>query len=226
MRRLGDPTTPSRGGEPDSSLVSVLSLEALADDAVMLLRLAGLDAELDRLCRSVETLVALLRRQREDLAALGELVDKDRREESTPEDRAGKSARLRRFLRNERTHQQLAEALKADEAEVLAMSLELRRKTSGLVAERNATLVRMSAPVRNRYEEALRSGQRPALVPATSGRCPGCGQTLSDESQRLIVERLSFVPCSGCERLLYDRGSVVPDHRPSMLGPAAARTKL
>ena len=61
------------GGDP-----ATFSPSAARDDAVALLRLAGLDAERDHLRRSEAAILELLGRQRSDLAALGELIEKDR----------------------------------------------------------------------------------------------------------------------------------------------------
>ena len=116
-------------------------------------------------------------------------------------------------------HVELANALKRDEADVLAMSCERRRKTVRLAEEREAAVARVSPLLRERYEAAIRKGQRPALVAVHDGRCPGCGETLPDATRRLIQESLSVVPCSGCLRLLYDRGWPERDLMPSTLRP-------
>ena len=70
-----------------------------------------------------------------------------------------------------------------------------------------------------RYEAAVRKGQQPALVAVHDGRCPGCGETLPDATRRFVQESLRVVPCSGCLRLLYDRGWTERDLKPSTLRP-------
>jgi len=182
---------------------------------VALLRLAGLDAELDRLRRSMATMVEPLERQRSELAALAELIENDWPRGSTEIP----AARRRRVARNMRTHAELAEALKRDEDGVLAMSRELQGKTAELAEQRESVLARVSPPLRERYEEAVQKGQQPALAAARDGRCPGCGAALPDASRRLIQESLRVVPCSGCLRLLYDRGWTERDLMPPTLRP-------
>jgi len=205
---------PAAGGD-----ATPFSPSASRDDAVALLRLAGIDANLDRLRQSIAAILEALGRQREDLAALAELIDKDRPQGTAPESGAILESRRRRLLSNQRTHVELARALKRDEAEVLAMSRELQRQTAGLAEERDAALARVSAPLRERYEAAVREGQRPALVAVYDGRCPGCGETLPDTSRRLIEASLTAVPCFGCLRLLYDRGWTERDLMRSTLRP-------
>jgi len=51
------------------------------------------------------------------------------------------------------------------------------------------------------------------------GRCPGCGETLPDASRRLVEASLRVVPCSGCLRLVYDRGWTERDLMASTLRP-------
>lgn len=180
-----------------------------------LLRLAGLDAELDRLRRSMATMVGPLERQRSELAALAALIESD-----WPQGSAEiAAARRRRVARNVRTHAELAEALKRDEAGVLAMSRELQRKTADLAEQRKSVLARVSQPLRERYEAALQKGQQPALAALHDGRCPGCGATPPDASRRQLQESLRVVPCPGCLRLLYDRGWTERDLMPPTLRP-------
>ena len=116
-------------------------------------------------------------------------------------------------------HAELANALKRDEAEVLAMSCERRRKTARLAEKRDAALARVSPSLRARYEAAIQDGLRPALAAVHDGRCPGCGETLPDATRRFVQESLRVVPCSGCLRLLYDRGWIERDLMPSTLRP-------
>jgi len=160
-----------------------------------------------------------LGRQREDLVALAELIEKDRPQGTAQESGEILEARRRRLLRNQRTHAELAKALKRDEADVLAMSRELQRKTADLAEQRESVLARVSPPLRERYEAAVRKGQQPALAAVRDGRCAGCGETLPDASRRLVEESLRVVPCSGCLRLIYDRGWTERDLRPSTLRP-------
>jgi len=197
----------------------ILSPSAARDDAVALLRLAGLDAEEDRLRRLVAAILEPLERQRSDLAALGELIETDRPQGTVQESGEILGARRRRLLRNQRTHAELAKALKRVEADALAMSSELQRKTARLAEERDAALACVSAPLRERYEAAVREGQQPGLVAMHDGCCPGCGKTLPDASRRAVQESLRVVPCSDCLRLLYDRGWTERDLKPSTLRP-------
>jgi hypothetical protein len=209
---------PSASAEAESD-PAIFSPSATRDDAVALLRLAGLEAELDRLRHSMAALLEPLERQRSDLAALAELIEKDGAQGTAPESREILEARRRRLLRNQRTHADLARTLKRDETEVLAMSCELQRKTVRLAEEGDAVLARVSPPLRERYEAAVRKGQQPALVGVHEGRCPGCGKALSDASRRLVEEGLRVVPCAGCLRLLYDRGWTERDLMPPTLRP-------
>lgn len=208
------PTSAAAGSEPAPP-----SSSAARDDALALLRLAGLDAELDRLRGCMAAILEPLGRQREDLVALAELIEKDRPQGTAQESGEILEARRRRLLRNQRTHAELAKALKRDEADVLAMSRELQRKTADLAEQRESVLARVSPPLRERYEAAVRKGQQPALAAVRDGRCPGCGETLPDASRRLVEESLRVVPCSGCLRLIYDRGWTERDLRPSTLRP-------
>jgi hypothetical protein len=73
--------------------------------------------------------------QRSELAALAELIEKDRPQGTRQQRGEIQEARQRRLLRNQRMHAELAKALKRDEADALAMSRELQRKTADL-AER------------------------------------------------------------------------------------------
>jgi hypothetical protein len=113
----------------------------------------------------------------------------------------------------------LAEALKRKEADAFAMSSLLLRWAAGLAEERDAALTRVSAPLRERYEAAVQQGLDPALDAAHNGRCPGCGEALSDTSRRRVKETLCLVQCSGCLLLLYDYGS-----RESHLMPSPRRS--
>jgi predicted nucleic acid-binding Zn-ribbon protein len=192
---------------------------AARDDAVALLRLAGLDAQMDRLRQSLAALLEPLERLRSDLDALAELVESDRSPGPTQESGEVLAKRLRRRLSNQGMHAELAEALKREEVDVLAMASDLQRRAVGLAEEREVALARASAPLRERYEAAIQKGQQPALVALHDGRCPGCGETLPDASRRLVEENLLVVPCSGCVRLLYDRGWTERDLMPSTLRP-------
>jgi predicted nucleic acid-binding Zn-ribbon protein len=190
---------------------------------VALLRLAGLDAELDRLRRSMADILESLGRRRSDLAALAQLIEGDR--PRAPEGESGEilEARLRRLLKNQRMHAELAEALKRDEAGARSMSRELQTKTADLTERRESVLARVSPPPRERYEAALQQGQRPALAALREDRCPGCGAAPSDASRRLVRESLRVVPCCGCLRLLYDRGWTERDLMPPTLRPVARK---
>jgi predicted nucleic acid-binding Zn-ribbon protein len=165
------------------------------------------------------TILEPLEHQRSDLSALAELIEKDRPHGLTHESGEILGARRRRLLRNQGMHAELAMALKRDEADVLAMSCQLQAMIARLAEERNAVLARVSPPLRERYEAAIREGQRPALAAVHEGRCPGCGQRLPDASWRLVHESLRVVPCSGCLRLLYDRGWTERDLMPPTLRP-------
>lgn len=88
-----------------------------------------------------------------------------------------------------------------------------------LAEERDAALARVSPPLRARYEAAVQKGQRPALVAVRDGRCSGCGEPLPDATRRFVQESLCVVPCSGCLRLLYDRGWTERDLMPATLRP-------
>ena len=118
-------------------------------------------------------------------------------------------------------HAELAKALKRDEADALAMSRELQRKTADLAEQRESVLARVSPPLRACYAAAAQQGLHPALAAVHDGRCPGCGETLPDASRRLVQESLRVVPCSGCLRLLYDRGWTERDLMPPTLRPVA-----
>lgn len=178
MTGKGDrgPSAPPRAAETAVLQAAAPFPDAAArDDAVALLRAAGLDSELDRLRESMATILEPLDRQRSDLTALAELIEKDPLQEPAHESAEILEARRRRLLRNQRTFAELADALKRDEADVLAMSSELQRKTAG--------------------------------------------SALPDASRRLVRESLRVVPCSGCLRLLYDRGWTERDLMPSTLRP-------
>lgn len=189
------------------------------DDAVALLRLAGLDAELERRRQSMATISEPLDRVRSDLEALAELVEKDRPRGLTHESGEVLETRRRRLLRNQGMHAELAMALKRDEADVLAMSCQLQATLARLAEERDAVLRSVSPPLRERHEAAVRKGQQPALAAVHDDRCPGCGETLPDASRRLVHESLRVVPCSGCLRLLYDRGWTERDRMSPALRP-------
>lgn len=219
MSRNAKPSPWLRASAAAGGDAATFSPSAARDDAVALLRLAGLDAELDRLRQSAAAILELLGRQREDLAALGELIEKDRPQGTAQESGEILDARRRRLLRNQGMHAELANALKRDEADVLAMSCELQRKTVRLAEERDAALARVSPSLRACYEAAMQDGLRPALAAAHDGRCSGCGETLPDASRRLVEASLRVVPCSGCLRLVYDRGWTDRDFVPSTLRP-------
>ncbi len=214
------PSSPPRAAEPAAQQASVPSLDAAArNDAVALLRLAGLDAELDRRRQSMALLLEPLDRQRSDLAALAELIEKDRPRATAQQSGEALEARRRRLLQNQGTYAELAKALKRDEADVLAMSRELQSKTAELTEQRELVLARISASLKARYEAAVQEGLHPTLAAVHEGRCPGCGETLPDASRRLVQQSLRVVPCSGCLRLLYDRGWTERDLMPSTLRP-------
>jgi hypothetical protein len=195
----------SRVAEPAVHQETVLCpATAARDDAVALFRLADLDAELGRLRQSMATILEPLEQQRSDLAALAELIQRDRPQGLAHESGETLEARRRRLLRNRQLHADFARALKRDEGDVLVMSRQLQAHTAGLAGERDAVLARVSPPLSERYEAAIRKGQYPALAAVRDGRCPGCGNALPDASWQLAHESLRVVPCSGCLRLLYD----------------------
>lgn len=208
-------------GDPAAS-ARVRPAEPAQDDAVALLRLAGLDAQMDRLRQSLAGLLEPLERLRSDLEVLAELVEGDRSPGPVQESGAVLAKRRRRMLSNQGMHADLAEALKREEIDVLAMSSDVRRRAVGLADEREAALARVSAPLKERYEAAIDKGQHPALVALHDGRCPGCGETLPEASRHLVEENLLVVPCSGGVRLLYDRGWIERDLMPSTLRPRPA----
>lgn len=222
MTGKGDraPSAPPRAAETAGLQAAAPFPDAAArDDAVGLLRVAGLDAELVRLRESMATILEPLDRQRSDLTALAELIEKDQLQGPAHESGEILEARRRRLLRNQRTFAELANALKRDEADVLAMSRELQRRTADLAEQRESALARVSASLRERYEVAVRKGRHPALAAVRDGRCPGCGNALPEASRRLAQDSLCVVPCSGCLRLLYDRGWTERDLMPPKLRP-------
>lgn len=195
-------------GRPDSAQLlgqSVSSSDGAArDDAVALLSLAGLDGKVNRLRETIAAIVQQLESQRRELAALAELIETDLRAAARLESNEVLEARRRRrLLSNQRLRAAFEKALKRDEADVLAMSSLLQRKTARLAEERHATLARVSAPLKERYEAAAQQGLHPVVNAAYDGRCPGCGEALADTSRRQVEESLCVVRCTGCFRLLY-----------------------
>lgn len=211
-------------GRPDSAQPlgqSVPSSDGAArDDAVALLKLAGLDDNVNRLRETIAAIVQQLESQRRELAALAELIEIDLW--TTPRlesDEILEAKRRRRLLSNQRLRAAFEKALKRDEADVLAMSCLLQRKTASLAEERHAALARVSAPLRERYEAAAQQGLHPVVNAACDGRCPGCGEALPGTSRRQVEESLCMVRCTGCFRLLYEsrwteRNLMPPPPRP------------
>lgn len=124
MTAHGDraPSSPPRAAEPAAQQASVPSLGAAArNDAVALLRLADLDAELDRRRQSIAGLLEPLDRQRSDLAALAEPIEADRPQASAQGNGEILEARRRRLLRNQGTYAEFAKArLSAEEGLYIA----------------------------------------------------------------------------------------------------------
>ena len=107
------------------------------------LKLAGLDGNVNRLRETIAAIVQQLESQRRELAALAELIETDLRTPPRLESNEVLEARRRRrLLSNQRLRSAFEKALKRDEADVLAMSSLLQRKTARLAKDRHATLAR------------------------------------------------------------------------------------
>jgi len=86
-------------------------------------------------------------------------------------------------------------------------------------SRKESVLARVSPPLRARYEAAVQEGLHPALAAVQDDRCPGCCETLPGASRRRLQGSRRVVPCSGCLRLLYDRGMTGRDFIASTLRP-------
>jgi len=92
-------------------------------------------------------------------------------------------------------------------------------KTERLAEERKRLLALVSPSLRDRYTDALASGQCPAVCTLDGARCSGCGERISEASRRLLSENFRVVACTGCLRLLYDCAWVERDFLPLTLRP-------
>jgi len=194
---------------------------AATADLVLLLRVAGIDAEVSRLNQSLQEIGSLLERQQADLAALRELVETDRGAVTgTRCDETGIArGRRTRLHDNERAYADLTQARDRDRADALEMAAELRHKTAQASDQRHALLVAVSPSLSRQYDAVLREGRRPAVTPARDGACSACSTPLGPGIDAGLREACRVVPCTGCGRLLYDPCWLARDFRPPTLRP-------
>jgi hypothetical protein len=189
----------------------------------MILRMSALDAEESRRLGSLKDIIGLLECQPADLSALGVLIDTDRARIRRGEDGSGAALERRRLHSRERLYIELAGVLEGDQADALKMAAELQRKSVEFSEWRQALVRRMSAPLRARYEAAVREGRRPAVVAARGDACPACGAALVAEARRRMGEGGQIVPCSRCQRLLRHPSLVERDFLPATMPPRPKR---
>lgn len=115
MSRIGDakPSQRPRVSATTSSDAATTPPFTAREDAVSLLRLAGLDGQMGRFRQSMAALLEPLDRLR--LAALAGLVEEDRFRGLTQESGEAVAERRRRLLIDQGMHAELANALKRDE---------------------------------------------------------------------------------------------------------------
>lgn len=91
-----------------------------------------------------------------------------------------------------------------DEA-LLARGAQMHPASYDEVAdERHGLGARISAPVLEAYERAVRGGRRPAVVRAESGVCSGCHVRLHATLDQVIRRVRGAAACPHCLRLVYD----------------------
>ncbi len=173
-----------------------------------LLRIAAIDARLDRLDGSAREIAGLLERRRADLGALGELIEADRAwlEAARPASRQEQEKHHRQRLRNEEARAELARAIERDEAEASEMSSSLRRQAEELRGRRRAFADAVPRAALARYEETLSAGVKPPVCPLRRGLCSACGTPLDTQTCAVVLERRGLAFCSRCGRLLHDPG--------------------
>ena len=173
-----------------------------------LLRIAAIDARLDRLDASAREIAGLLERRRADLRALGELIEADRAwlEAAKPASREEQQRHHRQRLRNEEARAELARAIERDESEASEMSSSLRRQVDELRDRRRTFAAGIPRAALAHYEATLSAGLKPPVCAVRGGLCTACGTPLDGQTCAVVLEQRGLAFCSRCGRLLHDPG--------------------
>jgi predicted nucleic acid-binding Zn-ribbon protein len=172
-----------------------------------LVRLGQLDAAIGELEDRDRELVRQVEEQRSQITLLKMRLHK---QTATPQraglqgDAVGEAERERQRERAQ-LQSSLEKGLRAFEdtlGRAHKQRLELRRKRESPYREHAALLDALEAPVRAAYEDLVRSGRTPAIVPLQEGRCSGCHTKAPVGTARGAEERTEAARCPGCERFL------------------------
>lgn len=104
--------------------------------------------------------------------------------------------RLKQIVAEEkRKHDGVADRLKT-ELEAVQATLSAKE------ADRQASVERLSAPLKLKYERIRRSKGDLAIVGVDSGACGGCGYALPPQRLQEIRRNRDIILCEGCGRIL------------------------
>lgn len=178
------------------------------DEIRALLELAALDADMSRRQAVLSQALSAAEQVRSDFTRLDTAVRADRGALARHEQSGGLAAdweTLRhRVDEKERRSAALARDLAKGQAQALAASAELRDTGAEFPARRRALTGRISTEVLDRYEIALRSERRPAVLATRGTVCWGCHLRLPAAVAREFRTSKRITACPHCLRLLYD----------------------
>lgn len=173
-----------------------------------LLDLAALDADMARRQAVLSQTLAAAEQVRSDLTRLDTAVRTDRDALARHEQSGGLAADWETLHHSvdekERRLAALARDLAKGQAQALAASADFRDTGAELPARRKALTSRISAEVLDRYDLALRSERRPAVLATRGTVCWGCHLRLPAAVAREFRASKRITPCPYCLRLLYD----------------------
>ena len=111
--------------------------------------------------------------------------------------------------RNETERPRIEKLLRAAETElaelqqrIAAEETDLRTQAGVLAARRDAALLGLPAPTRQRYERAHQSRSGRGVAPILKGACGGCFRALPPQLMMEAKKRDRLLICEGCGRLL------------------------
>lgn len=104
--------------------------------------------------------------------------------------------RLKGIVDEEKRKHDLAAGGKREELEQVRKELEAKD------SERAEIIVRLSQPVRVKYERIRRSKGDLAIVAVENGACGGCGYALPPQRAQEVRRNSDLILCEGCGRIL------------------------
>lgn len=173
-----------------------------------LLDLAALDADMARRQAVLSQTLAAAEQVRSDFTRLDTAVRTDRDALARHEQSGGLAADWETLHHSvdekERRLAALARDLAKGQAQALAASADFRDTGAELPARRKALRCRISAEVLDRYDLALRSERRPAVLATRGTVCWGCHLRLPAAVAREFRASKRITACPYCLGLLYD----------------------